>query len=139
MFLVRLVYTSEITEGVTESDIQNILDKARKKNTALHVTGVLLFSRKYFLQCLEGSREQVNKVYHHILNDNRHKDVVLLDYSEVNEREFADWSMGYIPEMEITRPITLKYSESASFEPYSMSGSSAHNLLTSLTKAINVV
>ena len=85
MFLVRLVYTSEITEGVTESDIQNILDKARKKNTALNVTGVLLFNRKYFLQCLEGSREQVNKVYHHILNDNRHKGVVLLDYSEVNE------------------------------------------------------
>ncbi|WP_341663300.1 BLUF domain-containing protein [Vibrio sp.] len=139
MFLVRLVYTSAITEGVTESDIQNILDTARKNNTVLNVTGVLLFSKNCFLQCLEGSRDQVNKVYHKILNDNRHSDVVLLDYSEVCEREFADWSMGYIPEMAITKPITLKYSESSDFEPYKMPGSSAHKLLTSLSKIVNVV
>ena len=31
MFLVRLVYTSEITEGVTESDIQNIQIKHVKR------------------------------------------------------------------------------------------------------------
>ncbi|GLT18601.1 hypothetical protein GCM10007938_23800 [Vibrio zhanjiangensis] len=139
MFLVRLVYTSSITEGVTESDIQNILDTARNNNTAEDITGVLLFSKNRFLQCLEGSRSNVNKVYHNIVNDNRHSEIVLLDYSEVYEREFADWSMGYIPEMAITRPLTLKYSENASFEPYKMSGSSAHKLLLSLSKTVTVV
>ncbi|MBU2898129.1 BLUF domain-containing protein [Vibrio hepatarius] len=139
MFLVRLVYTSSISEGVTESDIQSILNTARKQNAAIDVTGVLLFNRNYFLQCLEGSRAQVNKVYHQILNDNRHDNIVLLDYSEVAEREFSDWSMGYIPEMATTRPLTLKYSGSSSFEPYKMSGSSAHKLLSSLTKVVTVV
>ncbi|RSD31661.1 BLUF domain-containing protein [Vibrio pectenicida] len=139
MFLVKLVYTSSISEGVTESDIQHILDTARKNNVATDVTGVLLFNRNYFLQCLEGSRTQVSKVYHQIINDNRHDNIVLLDYSEISEREFADWSMGYIPEMATTRPLTLKYSGSSSFEPYKMSGSSAHKLLSSLTKVVTVV
>ncbi|CAM2907781.1 BLUF domain-containing protein [Vibrio neptunius] len=139
MYLVRLVYASTITKGITESDIQNILDVARKNNALVDVTGLLLFNRNYFLQCLEGSRAQVNKIYHQILNDQRHQDILLLDYSEIFEREFGDWSMGYIPEMSLTTPINLKYSVHAKFDPYSMSGGSAHKLLLSLRNVVTLV
>ncbi len=139
MYLVRLVYASTITKGITESDIQNILDVARKNNALVDVTGLLLFNRNYFLQCLEGSRAQVNKIYHQILNDQRHEDILLLDYSEIFEREFGDWNMGYIPEMNLTTPINLKYSVQAKFDPYSMSGGSAHKLLLSLRNVVTLV
>ncbi|NOH61660.1 BLUF domain-containing protein [Vibrio sp. RE88] len=139
MFLVRLVYTSTITKGITESDIQNILDVARKNNSLVDVTGLLLFNRNYFLQCLEGSRAQVNKIYHQILNDPRHENILLLDYSEITEREFSDWSMGYIPEVNSTMPINLKYSACSKFEPYNMSGPSAHKLLLSLRDVVTIV
>ncbi|MCG9682529.1 BLUF domain-containing protein [Vibrio sp. Isolate23] len=139
MFLVRLVYTSTIAKGVTESDIQNILDVARKNNSLIDVTGLLLFNRNYFLQCLEGSRAQVNKIYHQILNDPRHENILLLDYSEVAERECSEWSMGYIPEVNATMPIHLKYSTNSKFEPYSLSGSSAHKLLLDLRNVVTVV
>ncbi|NRF15159.1 BLUF domain-containing protein [Vibrio coralliilyticus] len=139
MFLVRLVYTSTITKGITDSDIQNILDVARKNNSLVDVTGLLLFNRNYFLQCLEGSRAQVNKIYHQILNDPRHENILLLDYSEVAEREFSDWSMGYIPEMNATMPVNLKYSTSSKFDPYNMSGHSAHKLLLNLRNVVTIV
>lgn len=139
MFLVRLVYTSTITKGITDSDIQNILDVARKNNSLVDVTGLLLFNRNYFLQCLEGSRAQVNKIYHQILNDPRHENILLLDYSEVAEREFSDWSMGYIPEMNSTMPVNLKYSTSSKFNPYNMSGHSAHKLLLNLRNVVTIV
>ena len=139
MHLVRLVYASTITKGITESDIQNILDVARKNNALVDVTGLLLFNRNYFLQCLEGSRAQVNKIYHQILNDQRHEDILLLDYTEIFEREFGDWSMGYIPEMNLTTPINLKYSAHSKFDPYSMSGGSAHKLLLSLRNVVTLV
>ncbi|KJY79348.1 blue light sensor protein [Vibrio coralliilyticus] len=139
MFLVRLVYTSTITKGITDSDIQNILDVARKNNSLVDVTGLLLFNRNYFLQCLEGSRAQVNKIYHQILNDPRHENILLLDYSEVAEREFSDWSMGYIPEMNSTMPVNLKYSTSSKFYPYNMSGHSAHKLLLNLRNVVTIV
>ena len=69
MFLTRLVYTSKISDVFESSDIENILVTARRENERNNITGMLCFNRKYFLQCLEGSREDVNQTYHRILND----------------------------------------------------------------------
>jgi len=139
MFLVRLVYASTINPGITPTDIEGLLNKAKSHNASVDVTGLLLFNQNYFLQCLEGSRSRVNAIYHQILNDHRHSKIILLDYREVSEREFGEWSMGYIPEIALTTPVNLKYSSSKSFDPYNMSGPSAHKLLVHLSKVVNVV
>ncbi|MGB1801392.1 MAG: BLUF domain-containing protein, partial [Gammaproteobacteria bacterium] len=97
MFLTRLIYTSTISELFSPDDIPAILDTARNNNQRANVTGLLCFNSKYFLQCLEGSREEVNKIYHLIINDDRHRLVTLLYYGEISVREFGKWSMGYIP------------------------------------------
>ena len=139
MHLVRLVYASKVTEELTQDDIQQILDSARSNNEKEQVTGLLCFNRKYFLQCLEGSRSSVNKIYHAISNDNRHDKLELLDYREINVREFADWSMGYMPEMALTEDLNLKYSESTDFNPYKMSGESCHKMLIELSVTVPVI
>lgn len=139
MFLVRLVYVSKVSEYFTPDDIEDILKVAREKNQQNDVTGLLCFNRKYFLQCLEGSRTNINQTYHSILNDRRHTDIIMLDYKEVSEREFEVWSLGYMPESSLTNSINLKYSGSAEFEPYSMSGESAHLLMLSLSKHVPVL
>ncbi|WP_412774853.1 BLUF domain-containing protein [Vibrio orientalis] len=84
-------------------------------------------------------RALINDIYHQILNDQRHNKIVLLDYREVSEREFGEWSMGYIPEIAMTAPVNLKYSSNKSFDPYNMSGPSAHKFLVHLSKIVNVV
>lgn len=139
MFLVRLVYASSITEGFNEEEIKKILETARKTNQDLQVTGMLCFAQKYFLQCLEGGRTNVNEIYHKILNDSRHNNIVLLDYKEIVQREFSEWTMGYIPESKLTRPLNLLFSPTADFNPYHMSGESCHQLMLSLKETIPTV
>lgn len=85
------------------------------------------------MQCLEGTRTQVNRTHHNILNDPRHKDIIILDYSEIVARAFSRWAMGYMPESSLTRPLNLKYSGADEFNPYKMSGESAHEYLIELS------
>ncbi len=139
MFLVRLVYASRKTNDFNESDIEQLLASARTNNVANHVTGLLCFNRKYFLQCLEGSRAKVNETYHNILNDPRHSDIVLLDYREVESRKFDAWSMGYMPESSLTTPLNLRYSGTPEFDPYDMSGESAYQMMLELGATVPVI
>jgi hypothetical protein len=139
MFLTRIIYTSKATQEFKPSDIDNILTLAAKNNTKRDLTGMLCFSRNYFLQCLEGSRSNVNEMYHKILNDNRHSDIVLLEYEEISEREFSSWSMAYLPETKLTTSINLKFSESSEFDPYKMSAESTHKMMLALRDELNSV
>jgi hypothetical protein len=139
MFLTRLVYTSTITEEFVPSDLDDILSNARVENDKVNVTGMLCFNRKYFLQCLEGSRTHVNKTYHKILNDKRHDRIIMLDYKEIVSREFGQWSMSYVPESSLTSPTNIRYSGTPDFNPYEMSGESAWQMMVALKDVIPLV
>lgn len=136
MYLVRLIYASKITEGFSQQDITNILETARHQNNKHNLTGLLCFSHDLFLQCLEGPRTEVNVTYQRILNDPRHSNIILLDYDEIVEREFDQWSMGYIPESSLTAPLNLKYSGTPTFDPYKMTGESVLRLLLALKNSV---
>lgn len=139
MFLSRLVYASEISENFKSGDIESILESARRNNGKDNITGMLCFNRKFFLQCLEGSRTNVNRTYHQILNDERHKNIMVLSYKEISSREFSDWSMGYMPDISSTAPINLKYSGNIDFYPCEMSGESAHSMMLELREKLPAI
>ena len=139
MFLVRMVYCSKISEQFNATDIDHILESARRNNHKKHVTGLLCFNRKYFLQCLEGGRQSVNEIYRKILNDPRHEDVVMLNYSEITRREFENWNMAYLPEKKLTDEVNLKFSGNPNFDPFSMHGESTFELMLALSKTIPTV
>lgn len=122
MKLVRLIYASRFTHGVGPNDVQDILRVSREHNEAAGITGVLCYDPRFFLQCIEGERMVVNKLYGHILGDERHKDVMLLEYSEIPMRLFSNWSMAYVSLGEMTGRILIKYGADATFDPYEMSG-----------------
>jgi len=69
--LGRIVYVSAETEPFTHEAIRKLLLKARHNNAEKGITGMLLYHQGSFLQLLEGEQ------------------------SAVDERTFADWSMGY--------------------------------------------
>lgn len=139
MYLVRLVYASRISEVFKPSDIEEILKIAKANNREVGVTGILCFSRKYFLQCLEGGRQAVNKTYHKILNDPRHEQIVLLDYRQIDQREFSRWGMAYVPEQAMTDDINLLFSRSRDFDPYSISGEGAHKMMLKLSESLPTI
>lgn len=135
MFLVRLTYAST-ANNLDPEEIASILATAQKFNKSKDITGMLCFSRKYFLQSLEGSRQAVNTLYSKICLDKRHSKMLLLDYGEISKRDFPSWSMAYVPEKQLTKEICLTYSLTDEFNPYKLSQASAHDLMLELKKVL---
>lgn len=138
--LVRLVYASRSTEPVTSEMLERILASSRENNKATGITGVLcLCQDNVFLQVLEGGRAPVNELYATLLTDGRHKDVLLLDYEEIHERQFANWRMGRVDMERLNPAVILKYSETAVINPYNIPGAVALDLLNELMSTAAIV
>ena len=120
--LVRLMYASRAVDSVNQNELVTILRQSKANNPGVGVTGVLCFAAGIFLQVLEGGRTQVSALYNKIARDPRHHDVVLLSFEEVDERSFAGWSMGRANLSRLNPALVMKYSETATLDPYSVSG-----------------
>ncbi|MFP4154858.1 MAG: BLUF domain-containing protein [Halothiobacillaceae bacterium] len=134
MYLVRLIYASRAVEGFGIGDIHEILEVSRVKNARAGLTGVLCFDSCSFLQCLEGSRDEVNTIYHRILNDDRHTSPLLLEYGETHQRHFQDWEMAYVGLVRENQRKLLKFNLRGDFDPFAMSGQSAFAFLCSIVE-----
>ncbi|MBI3155046.1 MAG: BLUF domain-containing protein [Burkholderiales bacterium] len=137
--LVRLLYASRATASVDEHELLAILRKSKANNPAQGITGVLCLSDGIFLQALEGGREQVNRLYNRIVADPRHTGVQLLSYQEIGERRFAGWSMGQVNMARLNRALLLKYSETATLDPFAVSGAVSMALFDELVATASVV
>ncbi|MEZ5652752.1 MAG: BLUF domain-containing protein [Burkholderiaceae bacterium] len=120
--LVRLLYVSRTREPITADQAADIVCDARDYNPAHGITGMLCYRDKMFIQLLEGGRTQVNALYARILADPRHHEVMLLDYAEISERRFADWTMGRVNLEKQNPSLLLKYAETPVLDPYELSG-----------------
>jgi hypothetical protein len=118
--LIQLTYASRTSSSFTPEDLPAILKSSQRNNARAGVTGALCLANGIFLQQLEGDRMEVNRLYHRILSDPRHREHAVLDFGEINSRRFTAWSMGSLSPQESNRSIFLKYSRFASFDPYSM-------------------
>ena len=119
--LIQLTYASRCADVLGPADVKNILSVSQRNNARLGVTGALCLNNGIFLQQLEGERTTVNGLYHRILQDERHCETAILDFSEITHRQFTGWSMGLLQSLDSNRQLFLKYSSSAEFDPYSMS------------------
>ena len=129
--LVRLLYASRAVDPSPEA-IETILAKSRQYNPTCGITGILCYGSGIFLQAMEGGRMQVSQLFGTILNDPRHKDVALLHFEEILERRFGDWSLGQVNISKINHSTLLKYSETATLNPYAVSGQMSLALLEDL-------
>ncbi len=94
--LIQLIYASSARQLLTEDEIMAILEVSRRKNAERNITGILLYKDGNFLQVLEGDEEAVTSLYRTIERDQRHKGLILLAKRKIAEREFPDWSMGFV-------------------------------------------
>jgi hypothetical protein len=93
--LFSLIYLSAATVPFSQVDLLALLTKSRKNNSALGVSGMLLFKDGNFLQVLEGEESKVQPLYEKISLDQRHKTLITLSMGYCPERDFPDWSMGF--------------------------------------------
>jgi len=78
-----------------ESELLRLLEGARIHNERNGVTGILLYARGTFIQVLEGEESEVERIFNVISHDPRHQDVTLIEKEPIQERMFANWSMGF--------------------------------------------
>ncbi len=134
--LVRLIYISYAKQDMSDADIKQILEKSKINNKSKHVTGLLMYSDRYFFQCLEGERRDVNQTYLRIAGDPRHSKCVLIDYSEVSARLFPTWSMDYVAFNGSNNEMILRYSENGLFQPYDFNSAQANAFLNEVASTI---
>ena len=94
--LFHLGYVSTETGHLDTQAMVTLLIKARRVNTERNLTGLLLHREKSFYQVLEGPEAEVKRTFEGIERDDRHTAVDVLFEGTVEQREFADWQMGFI-------------------------------------------
>lgn len=99
--IFQTFYVSRASTAFDEATVQSILHIARRNNARLDVTGCLLFSGRCFAQVLEGDPAVVARLAKRIAADARHDGVRFLLESCRAEREFADWTMGFVHDLNL--------------------------------------
>lgn len=93
--MIFLIYASSATTPFSQSELHALLEKCHKNNTALGITGMLLYKEGNFIQLLEGEEETVRRLYDKIAADPRHRGIIMFLQGTQTERQFPEWSMGF--------------------------------------------
>lgn len=95
MSLIHCIYASRASVAMSAADIQDLLERARHKNLARDITGMLLFIEGSFFQVLEGDSAEVDAIYETIARDPRHDRMTQIIREPIAQRSFGEWSMGF--------------------------------------------
>jgi hypothetical protein len=93
--MYRVMYMSNASRVIPDSELEEILETARKNNKEKNLTGLLIVKGRTFLQCLEGDKKDVEEIYEKISKDDRHTDIIDLIEEDIPSRLFPNWEMGY--------------------------------------------
>ena len=104
----HLTYRSIAIPEITVEQIEDILKTARSFNSKNDVSGCLIFSKGYFIQLLEGSKDNIKELMDSIDADKRHTNVDILSEGETEERIFKTWDMAYLKPSEKIKSDTAK-------------------------------
>ena len=102
--IFSLVYASDGSEPLSEQELETLLAISRANNGRAGLTGMLLYKDGAFMQALEGKEKAVRKAFKRISRDKRHSAIRVLSATQVSERQFGEWTMGYRRVSEDYRP-----------------------------------
>jgi hypothetical protein len=100
MSLQQIIYTSHSLARMSSEELVELLEKSRRNNTAMGITGLLLHADGSFMQTIEGEPSAVRQLFDRIYEDERHDGIITIADERVEHRSFSDWSMAF---REITR------------------------------------
>jgi Sensors of blue-light using FAD len=115
--MIRLVYVSTCAPGLSLDDVCAIMQTAERSNREDGISGMLCWSGEFFLQCLEGERAVVSRLYSRICNDSRHADIELIVAAPTSVRWFSEWGLGFTRLM-ASHELDLPSGSTKSFNPY---------------------
>ena len=94
--MIELIYVSHAVRPFSQTELMDLLARAREYNQKKIITGLLLYDGKHtFAQALEGEEDAVRELYNTIRHDRRHTRVSLIHVHKIEQRVFNDWKMGF--------------------------------------------
>ena len=93
--LIRLVYVSNIRKS-SKSDpnlFDHIRTHAEDYNRKNNIKGMLCNNQNYFLQCLEGAKQDILPLMYRIFRDKRHTKLRVILLKPIENYTFKDWRM----------------------------------------------
>ncbi|MEQ8194911.1 MAG: BLUF domain-containing protein [Rhodospirillales bacterium] len=94
--MLQAIYISAATRKFTANELQDLLKLARSHNHVHGISGMLVYYGGSFLQIIEGPDDEVEALIRKIKQDPRHTKFKLLFKDTIEEKEFEDWSMGFV-------------------------------------------
>ena len=76
--LEALVYVSSAKSEISQTQTEQLLAKARKRNTDHNITGLLMYIDGNFMQYIEGAPSDLSLIYEIITNDPLHSGIIKL-------------------------------------------------------------
>ncbi|MFK7826116.1 MAG: BLUF domain-containing protein [Oligoflexales bacterium] len=117
--MYQLIYTSIHNNLKPTEIVSDIVEKSKANNLRDNITGILVFSSGYFLQCLEGDKSAINTTFINITKDSRHFNLNLISYEQVFGRTFPYWTMAFIAQKDIDKGAYFRHGITE-FNPYKM-------------------
>jgi hypothetical protein len=77
----QLLYLSKATTPMTQQTLEQLTARESSRNAPLGLTGILIYSKGYFIQLLEGDQTAVRATYNTIAADARHTNLHILHAS----------------------------------------------------------
>lgn len=133
MALVHLIYVSSASVDLSDDGLDEILSVSIRNNTPCHITGMLLYADKNFMQVLEGDESQVDATFSRIEKDPRHSQVMVIARELIAKRDFADWSMRF------RRLVDRDAKNHPGWAPYFSSGFDGEALEAEPSVALNLL
>jgi hypothetical protein len=99
--MLMLVYVSSATRLLSHAELLKLLHTSRSNNQRDQITGVLLYDDGNFLQAVEGPDAAIRALYARLEQDERHHNLRVVIEEPTEERQFAQWSMGFVPQKAI--------------------------------------
>jgi hypothetical protein len=93
----HIIYLSWAVSPFTSLQLKELLTLARRRNTELAITGLLLYGNQRFMQILEGEEEEVRALYELIKRDPNHHCIIAYADKPIAQRTFAQWAMAFQP------------------------------------------
>jgi len=93
--MIQVSYVSQSKKPLSSEELLGLLLQFRANNEARGVTGMLLYCNGTFLQVIEGEDQVITELFERIQKDPRHESIQMLSRRSIENREYADWSMGF--------------------------------------------
>lgn len=137
--MFRLYYASKPQETIHPAMVKEILLKAKKNNAKLNVTGALFYNPSYFLQCLEGDRANVFRIFNKISNDPRHHSLEIIYAIDIDQRLFSEWSMGIASQTSDNERLFFKFLPSKDFNPYELGSRGVEGFFNHMKHTVTIL